>query len=89
MSEQGLCFTLSLLGALSPRVKQSERESYSDLSIVSNRSMRVVYFHLPPRLILLPLKLLSTQRVYHSALHIFLKAVEVAMSKRVDRRGKE
>ena len=41
-----MCLTLSLLGVLSPRVKQSERKAYSDLHIVPRRSMRGVI--LPP-----------------------------------------
>ena len=46
MGEQDLCLTLSLLGVLSPRVKQSEREAYSDLRIVPRRNIRGVI--LPP-----------------------------------------
>ena len=47
MGEQVLCVTLPLLGALSPRVKQLERESYSDLRIVPRRSMRGVILPRP------------------------------------------
>jgi len=46
VDEQDLCLTLSLLGVLSSRVKQSEREAYSDLRIVPRRSMRGVI--IPP-----------------------------------------